>query len=260
MPSPFPGMDPFLEGYLWPDVHHSLATQIRDQLSPLIRPHYVARIEVQVVRDETPEAEIGIMYPDVELLRRQALDHASLAPTNGGPSATAALTPATITVELLAPEVRLASVHILDAAQNQLITSIEILSPVNKREPGLTQYREKWRQLRNAGVHLIEIDLLRRGQRTLADPRIPTSAYRISLTRAEARKMDVWTLSVTDKLPIIPVPLRKPDTDVSLNLGAAFATIYDRAGYDLSIDYSSAPPPPLFSEKDQESIAAILKG
>lgn len=71
--------------------------------------------------------------------------------------------------------------------------------------------------------------------------------------------MDVWVLSVADKLPIIPVPLRKPDKDVSLNLGAAFATIYDRAGYDLSIDYSSAPPPPSFSEKDQEAIAAILK-
>ena len=69
MPSPFPGMDPYLEGYLWPDVHHRLATQISDQLMPLLRPRYVARIEIQVVPDETPEADIGIMYPDVEIVR-----------------------------------------------------------------------------------------------------------------------------------------------------------------------------------------------
>jgi hypothetical protein len=42
MPSPFPGMDPYLEGYLWSDVHHRLATQISDQLMPLLRPQYVA--------------------------------------------------------------------------------------------------------------------------------------------------------------------------------------------------------------------------
>ena len=72
MPSPFPGMDPYLEGYLWPDVHHRLATQISDQLMPHLRPRYVAHIEIQVVTDESPEAEIGIMYPDVEIVQSRA--------------------------------------------------------------------------------------------------------------------------------------------------------------------------------------------
>lgn len=54
MPSPFPGMDPYLEGYLWPDVPHSLATQIRDQLMLKLRPRYVARIKIQVVVDDAP--------------------------------------------------------------------------------------------------------------------------------------------------------------------------------------------------------------
>jgi hypothetical protein len=62
-------MDPYLEGYLWPGVHHRLATQISDQLMPLLRPKYVARIEIHMVTDETPEAEIGIMYPDVEIVQ-----------------------------------------------------------------------------------------------------------------------------------------------------------------------------------------------
>ena len=62
MPSPFPGMDPYLEGYVCPDVHHSLATQIRDHLNPDLRPRYVARIEIQMVVDESAQSEIGILF------------------------------------------------------------------------------------------------------------------------------------------------------------------------------------------------------
>src|SRR5438477_12306131 len=83
MPSPFPGMDPYLEGYLWPDGHHRLATQISDQLMPMFRPRYVARIEIQVVQDATPEAEIGIMYLDVEVVRAHQHGH-ELPPASTG--------------------------------------------------------------------------------------------------------------------------------------------------------------------------------
>ena len=76
--------DPYLEGYLWPDVYHRLATQISDQLMPLMRPRYVARIEVQVVTDEIPEAEIGIMYPDVEIVRTPRQPEVSPPPTKVG--------------------------------------------------------------------------------------------------------------------------------------------------------------------------------
>ncbi|MEZ4859749.1 MAG: DUF4058 family protein [Caldilineaceae bacterium] len=265
MPSPFPGMDPYLEGYLWPDVHHRLATQISDQITPAIRPRYVARIEVQVVQDETPEAEIGIMYPDVEILLRRAprpeAPPAPTYPTGGGVMVAEppAVTPATYSVALGQIDVRLASVHILDTAQNQLVTSIEILSPVNKREPGLTQYRAKRRRLHAAGVHLLEIDLLRRGQRPLLTQQVPNSAYRITLTRSGANSVDVWALNLADPLPVLPVPLRAPDKDVTLDLGLGFATIYERAAYDLSIDYHAAPPPPPFTAEEQDALATLLK-
>ena len=173
MPAPFPGMDPYLEGYLWPDVHHRLATQISDQLMPMLRPRYVARIEIQVVPDETPEADIGIMYPDVEIVRaRQVRNQPPSASAEPGvlTAETPSITPTSLSVSLLDVEVRLATVEIRDTAQNQLVTSIEILSPVNKREPGLRKYRDKRRQLHQADVHVLEIDLLRRGQRPLAHP------------------------------------------------------------------------------------------
>lgn len=237
MPSPFPGMDPYLEGYLWPDVHHSLATQISDQLMPQLRPHHVARIGSQVVIDEDPQSDVGIMYPDVEAVRARQRPP------------TPAATPASVTVQLSEVEVRLSTVEIYDTAQNQLVTSIEILSPVNKREPGLAKYRKKWRQLRHSQVHLLEIDLLRRGQRPVEHPHIPESAWRVSLLRAGSSRFNIWALNLQDPLPTVPVPLRQPDADVTLNLGLALQTIYERGAYDLSIDYTAAPPPPALPDK-----------
>lgn len=253
MPSPFLGMDPYLEGYLWPDVHHRLATEISDQLTPQLRPRYVARIEIQVVVDEDPQREVGIMYPDVEIVRNQRRQPPALPPSLRGGIAVAELlapTPATITVQLPEVEIRLATVEIYDTAQNQLITSIEILSPINKREPGLTKYRAKWRELRAAGVHILEIDLLRRGQRPLSHPKVPDSLYRVSLLRAGNSMVNVWAINLPDRLPIVPVPLRQPDADVTLDLGLALQTIYERAAYDLSIDYTAPPPPPALAEDE----------
>jgi hypothetical protein len=254
-------MDPYLEGYLWPDVHHRLATQISDQLMPLLRPHYVARIEIQVVADETPEAEIGIMYPDVEIVRPSARSEiaSGTAIKATSPAANApAITPVSLSVPLLEIEVRLATVEIRDTAQNQLVTSIEILSPIDKREPGLTKYREKRRRLHEAEVHLLEIDLLRRGQRPFVHPRIPPSAYMISLTRAKASFADIWAINLQDPLPVVPIPLRSPDADVTLDLTLAFNTIYDRAAYDLSINYQEPPPPPPLTPAEQAYLKEVV--
>lgn len=253
MPSPFPGMDPYLEGYLWPDVHHSLATQIRDQLMPHLRPRYVARIELRVVADERPEAEIGIMYPDVEILERQVWPK---PPLGGEAVATPDITPSTIT--LTVPEVRLTSVQIWTTAENELVTSIEILSPINKREPELSRYREKRTRLHLGGVHLLEIDLLRRGQRPLARPRIPPSAYQVVLTRGGAGVTHLWAVHLYDPLPVVPVPLRHPDPDIPLDLNHALQTIYERAAYDLSIDYSQPPPPPELTAEEAAFVADLL--
>ena len=257
MPSPFPGMDPYLEGYLWPDVHNALANKIRQVLAPRLRPRYVVRIEIYVVEDTAPESEIGIMYPDVEIMLT--------GPTRaGGTSQPAAATapalgtPAALTIPILDPvEVRVPTVEIRDVASNQLVTCIEILSPVNKREPGLAVYRQKRQRLYHAGVHLIEIDLLRRGTRPIAHPRVPDAAYLIALTRALSGATAIWPLGLRDALPAIPVPLREPDADSLLELGPALAAVYDEAGYDLSIDYAQPAPPPPLSDTDTAWMRAL---
>lgn len=70
--------------------------------------------------------------------------------------------------------------------------------------------------------------------------------YLIELTCAQSGVVDVWTLKLQDRLPVIPVPLRQPDPDVPLDLAAALNTIYDEAAYDLSVDYRQAPPRHLY--------------
>ena len=252
MPSPFPGMDPYLEGYLWPDVHQRLATEISRQLTPRLRPRYVARLAVSMIQDRTPEAEIGIMYPDIEVVKSQTGLYPS--PISGS---TVAVTETTVVISepLILPrlkfEVRTVTVEIRDTAQNQLITTIEILSPVNKREPGLTDYRHKRERLEQAGVHLLEIDLIRRGIGPLSYyPHLPDTNYLIILTRAQSDALTVWPAALPEPLPVVAVPLREPDPDVPLALNNALQAIYDEAAYDLSIDYNQPPPPPQLSGEE----------
>lgn len=261
MPSPFPGMDPYLEGYLWPDVHNALANKIRQQLTPMLRPRYTARLAIYVVEDSAPESDVGIMYPDVEVMlnipaRSEHPDHASMANST---TTMSAVTPATLSIPLILPiDVQLTNVEIHDTASNRLITSIEIVSPVNKRDPGLLQYRLKRQRLYQAGIHLIEIDLIRRGTRPVAHPQLPVAPYLVGLTRARQGKTDVWPLTLRDPLPTIPIPLQPPDDDVTLNLAAALVAVYDEAAYDLSIDYQQDPPPPSLSPDEHAWVRALV--
>lgn len=255
MPSPFPGMDPYLEGYLWPDVHSALAHKIRQQLAPQIQPHYVARIEISVVEDESFSADIGVMYPDVEVIRTRHPATPDDTPRGAGPAITAA--PMTLAL----PDVRLTHVDIRDVAQNQLVTSIEIISPVNKREPHLSRYRQKRHRIRQANVHLLEIDLLRRGTRVWIYDGMPSHVpYLVVLTRSGAQQMEIWPIRLEDQLPVLPVPLRPPHEDVALDLQASMTALYEEAYYHLSIDYHQEPPPPECSEREREWIRELLKG
>jgi hypothetical protein len=223
-------MDPYLEGYLWPDVHSALASQMRRQLTPLLRPKYTARLEIYLTEDPAPEGEIGILYPDVQVVE----------------------------AVLQATQVRLTSLEIRDTAHNQLITCIEIISPVNKREPGLTSYQQKRQRLCQANVHLLEIDLIRRGARPFNHPRLPQAPYCIALTRSQSNQMEIWAIDLSTPLPTVPVPLKAPDADVPLDLQAALDQVYVEAAYELSLDYTQEPPPPAFSVVERDWIQALL--
>lgn len=247
MHSPFPGMDPYLEGHLWPDVHNSLAYLIKVQLASRLMEPYTVHLNTYTVEDTSPEEDVGIMYPDVEVFRKPGVVKEPVG------SYEPPITPETVILPAIKNvQVRIPVVEIKDSKSNQLITAIEILSPVNKRKPGLIPYREKRERLHNAGVHLVEIDLLRRGERPFEHPYLPKSHYLICLLRAGIGKTHIWAVDVKEPLPVIPIPLKQPDRDSSLDLAKAFNDLYEQGVFERSVDYSEAPPPPAFSEEEVE--------
>ncbi|HEX6386205.1 MAG TPA: DUF4058 family protein [Anaerolineae bacterium] len=254
MSSPFPGMDPYLEGYLWADVHQALAYQFRRQLAPLVAPRYAVRLAVTMITDRVPTHELGIMYPDVEVVQPTPSDSAVVSGYEF------AIAPAPVSVPLAIPvPTRTVSVEIRDAAHNTLVTSIEILSPANKREPGLSHFLAKRDELRLSAVHIVEIDLIRRGTRPWPETELPESPYMAALIRANQPKADIWPITLRQRLPVLPVPLRAPDPDVPLDVQAALDTVYEEAQYALTLDYNASPPPPPLADDDAAWAAGCIE-
>lgn len=218
MPSPFPGMDPYLEGSLWTTVHSQLSSEIARQLAPRLQPKYLALTTERFVPDESGDVAAGV-------------------------SAWAARSRMQTVMPVRVPTV---NVEIRDVAQRQLVTAIEVLSPGNKRGEGRREYLVKRRRLLLGESHLLEIDLLRAGQRVPTRDDLPSAPYFLFVSRAELRPaVDVWPISLREPLPTVPVPLLEGDADVLLDLQQAFTTIYDALGYDLAVDYSKPPDVPL---------------
>ena len=81
---------------------------------------------------------------------------------------------------------------------------------------------------------------------------LPTGDYYAIVSRSHRRpRADVYAWTLRHRLPEIPVPLKQGDPDVSAELQSVVDTVYDRARYDLSIDYKEPPEPPLL-EADAE--------
>jgi hypothetical protein len=138
------------------------------------------------------------------------------------------------------------TIEIRDSARHELVTAIEVLSPTNKRGEGRREYWTQRNRFLLSSAHLIELDLLRDGQRVPMQSPLPGAPYFIFLSRGDRRPVtDVWPIGLADPLPEVPVPLLSDDPAVPLNLQAALSSTYDVFGYDLDIDYSHPPEVPL---------------
>ncbi len=148
---------------------------------------------------------------------------------------------------------KIRTVQVRETTAGTLVTALEILSPVNKRGDGLQTYREKRRRLLRSEVHVIELDLLRGGERPGWEVNNPPIAcdYIVLVNRAfrgDMRQSEIWPVALNELLPICPVPLLLPDPDVPLHLGEVLTNVYHRAAYDRRSDYAApVPPPPLRS-------------
>jgi hypothetical protein len=247
MSSPFPGFDPFLEdqGY-WREFHTAYMIWMQYALADRLPDAYEVRIEERLslayVEDEAPYRDI---QPDATILRLRR------------PSRPASAPPIAATLEpvLLAlprhhvEEVIEKRLSIRHLPNRELVTAIELLSPSNKRAPGDQLYDEKRQDLIDQEVHLVELDLLIGGQRLSMEDELPKAHYYAFVSRAERRPLSetyVWT--IRDPLPTIPIPLKAPDADILLDLASIFATVYERAQWGRSIDYSATLGLPLDKE------------
>lgn len=254
MPSPFPGMDPYIEDpEVWSDFHSDLAGEIRARLNATIRPRYVARLTPY----ETVEIERPLsMRPDVGIWEQERNSRAAHET-----SAVYATAPVMNRIEMELP-LELYRVEVLKRNTLERVTAIEILSPVNKKpgHPAYDQYLKKRRDLFYSQVHLIEIDLRRGGKRPpLVEP-VPPAPYYIVTSRQEERpRVAVYPVQFADRLPVLPVPLLRPDPDAQLDLQQAINAVYERGGYEDLIDYQKPIPPPPLTEQDSQWIETLLE-
>ncbi len=193
MPSPFPGMNPYLEqDDAWHDFHKRFLPLAAELLTPQIRPNFIARLD-----------------------------------------------------ETIYSEQRESFIEIRDHHTREVVTVVELLSPSNKRNGAdREQYLAKRRRLFASWVNLVEIDLLRGGPRLPLENLQPCDYYILVSRYGERPQAGVWPVQLREPLPVIPIPLRGPHADASLDLQQMLHRLYDAAGYEDYI-YGGEPDPPL---------------
>jgi hypothetical protein len=257
-------MDPYLEAPdIWPDFHDALAAAMRDQLNRTLPRPYYARLEMR--------PEIGII--DSEEPRRIVPDVTVVRPLSPeGESRGAGVAVADRPRAEVSPSVRMRVpneplkhhlVEIRDASRGHaLVTLIEIASPSNKRPgPDRRAYEARQRDVLDSDTSLVELDLLRSGEALVGGPAIIESArrlqpqpdYLVGVSRAWQRGADMdyelFPIRLEEPLPCIPVPLRKGEAEVPLDLQYAFRQAYDGGPYARgAVDYGGPPDPPVRPE------------
>jgi hypothetical protein len=223
--SPFPGMDPYIEDRgLWADFHTKLIGEIERRLAALVPERYFVQIGR---RGALPEPEAN----DTAVSLRAFIDE----------------------------HFRETFIDIFEAGPGgRLVTSIEVLSPSNKRHgtEGWEQYLRKRNALLLGSANLVEIDLLRGGRRMPMVEPWPDSPYYVLVGRqSRVPYCQVWPVHFHQPLPEVPVPLASPDPDVRIALQPLVEAVYERSRYARAIDYGKPLDPPLAPEQ-----AAWLQG
>ena len=260
MPSPFPGMDPYIENPArWPDFHSRFISALGDDLGDRLAPDYLVRLDERVyVTDEGAEPEQQSILPDVSVLR----PHPSSRPEAADASAVAVDDPPVVPFvvpALLREEHREVLLLIKLRDTMEVVTVVELLSPTNKRpnSVGRREYLEKRQQILYSTTNLVEIDLLRAGARVPLAASVPKSDYYALIYPVPRRPLcEGHPFMVRDPLPEIALPLRGRER-VHVALQPLLTQCYDRARYAIEFDYSVPPVPPL-AGADAEWAAGLV--
>jgi hypothetical protein len=219
MPSPFPGMNPYLEQPdVWHEFHEAYCGAIMTELSrSLPEPYYVR-----------------------------------------GDATTATVVPPARTRFSEADTFTETTIEIHDSRLRRVVTAIEVLSPSNKHpDDDFDGYATKRLKYLHSGISLVEIDLLRGGTRAQALKPLPPADYFVLVARPDQHhETYVWPIALRQPLPTIPVPLAPPDPDLPLDLQQILHAAYDARSFRMFI-YEAEPTPPL-SNDDAEWARSVL--
>jgi hypothetical protein len=235
-------MNPYLEQEdVWQDFHDRLVPAISDAITPLVRPHFIVKIQEHLyIHESEGWQRIRVGSSDVDIA------HAA-----GTPSAPRGTVTLDAPAHVVLPQVfvdKETYLEVRDRKNRELITVIELLSPANKKPgPDREQYLAKRANVLRSAAHLVEIDLLR-GWARMPGENGPPSDYSIMVSQVDERpRAGYWPVMLREPLPRIPIPLREPVPLVDLELQALMNLVYDRASYQDYI-YQGAPVPALGAE------------
>jgi Protein of unknown function (DUF4058) len=232
MAGPFPGMDPYIELEApWPDFHNRLIAEICNELGAGLPISYVARVDERIEIATSGEDPPASYRPDVLVGRFES--ESTRPEVTRGAAQTAVLEPQLVEILDRDPdEIRVTWVEIRALPELELVTVIEVLSPINKAWQGRQAYLAKRDQLHASRVNLVEIDLLLGGAPLPMKQRIESGAYYAIVARGPQLPFaEIYRWSVRDPLPRLPIPLREPDPDILIDLTALVTRVYDLGRY-----------------------------
>lgn len=222
MPSPFPGMDPYLEEEkLWPAFQHQLVTCLYQILLPGLVDRYRARVGQRHYVTEQP------LFTSV-VREEHHEEYIEIRQRNNG----------------------------------RVVTLLDVVSLANKTTTaGRQAYLEKRQEGRGIGANLVEIDLVLQGQPLLDYSRegLPDWDYAVTVTRTtQPDRFEIYTATLQKRLPRFRLPLAGDDRDTVVDLQTAFARCFDQGGFAAQIDYQRDPPTTLSSD-DRQWLSDFLK-
>ena len=261
MPSPFPGMDPFLEHPdFFPDLHGAMHVYIRETLQRSLPAPYFAVIGERL----WVETSARYIEPDTDVLHggwTVAESNASLGADCARP----------LVFETTHDEHRESYVEIrtcLAEGGERIVTAIEVLSLSNKMpgQRGRELYLEKQGEILGSQVHLIEIDLLRGGEHTtpMSLERLQRKAgpfdYHVSVHRFDQRgRFFIYPWRLADPLPVIGVPLLPSDGEIPLDMQAVLTRCYETGPYQRRVVYDPERIVPPLTPQQTEWIQRLLE-
>ena len=241
MPSPFPGMDPYLERVaVWHDFHDTFCLVLRKELLARLGDNYDAAYDdhVWIVYPDAPEARIACA--DVHVAA--AVDAAAADEVGTTPAPDGAVT---ATIEPAGVELREGYLEIRDRSDGRVVTVIELLSPTNKRPgPDRGRYLAKRDAYLASDTHLVELDFLRGGPRMPVGG-LPACDYYAAVSRVPDRPAArVWPVRLRERLPSIDVPLDAGEAPLRVDLQEVLTAAFDFGGFARRA-YAGPPEPPL---------------